>query len=297
MAREKYELAEEDYINGMKYKEIAEKYDVSINTVKSWKTRYKWCKDKKSMHTKNKKVCTQNKSGASIKKNKENIKEPIADEVKNDGLTEKQRLFILYYVKYRNQVKAYQKAYKCSYESACSNASALWKNSEIQKEIDKFLDELRSDIKFDIRDLIKMNMDIVCADIKDYVDFGKKPIPITLDDGSTIEVESNYVDFRNAEEVDGTIISEVKKGKDGVSIKLLDKQKAMDFLDKHLEYLSPIEKLKFEYAKLQNEKLKVDIEKTKAETNRITENDEIEVEDDGFLEALKGRTTQVWSNE
>ena len=33
-----YELAEHDYIAGMKYKEIAEKYNVIINTVKSWNT-------------------------------------------------------------------------------------------------------------------------------------------------------------------------------------------------------------------------------------------------------------------
>lgn len=30
-------LAEEDYIAGMKYKDIAAKYKVSLNTVKSWK--------------------------------------------------------------------------------------------------------------------------------------------------------------------------------------------------------------------------------------------------------------------
>lgn len=54
------ELAYRDYIKGMKYKEIAEKYGVTINTVKSWKTRYKWSKDsKKSVHTKTGKVCTQ----------------------------------------------------------------------------------------------------------------------------------------------------------------------------------------------------------------------------------------------
>ena len=41
-----YELAELDYINGMKYKEIAEKYNTTINTVKSWKTRYKWSRQK-----------------------------------------------------------------------------------------------------------------------------------------------------------------------------------------------------------------------------------------------------------
>lgn len=55
-----YELAKKDYMNSMKYKDIAEKYNVTINTVKSWKTRYKWTKDsKKGMHTKEKKVCTQ----------------------------------------------------------------------------------------------------------------------------------------------------------------------------------------------------------------------------------------------
>lgn len=55
-----YELAEQDYMSGMKYKDIAEKYDVSLNTVKSWKTRYKWSRDnKKGVHTKDKKVRTQ----------------------------------------------------------------------------------------------------------------------------------------------------------------------------------------------------------------------------------------------
>ena len=48
-----YEQAETDYMNGLKYKEIAEKYDVTINTVKSWKTRYNWNrKGQKSVHTK-----------------------------------------------------------------------------------------------------------------------------------------------------------------------------------------------------------------------------------------------------
>jgi uncharacterized protein YjcR len=55
-----YELAEIDYMDGMKYKDIAKKYNVSLNTVKSWKTRYNWSRDAKNgVHTKNKKVCTQ----------------------------------------------------------------------------------------------------------------------------------------------------------------------------------------------------------------------------------------------
>lgn len=65
--------AEADYMSGMKYKEIAEKYGVTMNTVKSWKIRYQWARDdKKSVHTKKKKVCTQkqrNKGGQPGNKN------------------------------------------------------------------------------------------------------------------------------------------------------------------------------------------------------------------------------------
>lgn len=40
-----YELAELDYKSGMKYKDIAEKYGVTVNTVKSWKQRYNWTRE------------------------------------------------------------------------------------------------------------------------------------------------------------------------------------------------------------------------------------------------------------
>lgn len=43
---EKNVLAEKDYVRGMKYKDIAEKYHVSINTVKSWKRRYDWNRER-----------------------------------------------------------------------------------------------------------------------------------------------------------------------------------------------------------------------------------------------------------
>lgn len=56
---ELWEDALHDYESGMKYKEIAEKYSVSLNTVKSWKTRH-W--NKKSVRTEEK--CAHKKRGA-----------------------------------------------------------------------------------------------------------------------------------------------------------------------------------------------------------------------------------------
>ncbi len=40
-----YEKAHIDYLAGKKYKEIAAKYGVKENTVKSWKRRYGWIRD------------------------------------------------------------------------------------------------------------------------------------------------------------------------------------------------------------------------------------------------------------
>ena len=42
---EQAEKAKIDYLAGMKYKDIAEKYEVSINTVNSWKKRHGWCRE------------------------------------------------------------------------------------------------------------------------------------------------------------------------------------------------------------------------------------------------------------
>ena len=51
---ENYEKAEQDYMAGMKYKDIAEKYGTTINTVKSWKKRYAWSRGEGAHKTENK---------------------------------------------------------------------------------------------------------------------------------------------------------------------------------------------------------------------------------------------------
>lgn len=51
------ELAYQDYVNGMKYKEIADKYGVSLSTIKSWATRF-W--KQKKLQPSDKKVATKN---------------------------------------------------------------------------------------------------------------------------------------------------------------------------------------------------------------------------------------------
>lgn len=59
------DLAYKDYLNGMKYKDIAEKYNVSLSTVKSWKTRNNWNRKEDAP---DKKVRTQKQRDAYKKK-------------------------------------------------------------------------------------------------------------------------------------------------------------------------------------------------------------------------------------
>lgn len=54
------DMAKEDYLKGMKYKDIADKYNVSLNTIKSWVKRYGWAKEKK------KKGAHKSKKGAPL---------------------------------------------------------------------------------------------------------------------------------------------------------------------------------------------------------------------------------------
>lgn len=284
MDKQNYELAEEDYINGMKYKDIAEKYNVSINTVKSWKTRYKWCKDnKKGVHTKNKKVekvCTQNKKSTENKKqNTENNKEPIADEVKevmeNEELTDKQRLFCIYYSKCFNATKAYLKAYTCTYETAMVAGPRLLGNVRVKEQIEE-LTKIRFNKEALKNGVLQKYIDIAFSDLGDYVEFGKKQVPqwTKNKDGEYVPVvdpetgeqkikEYSYVDLKDSISVDTSLISEVSEGKDGIKFKLADKMKALDFLNKYLNLLSDEDKIKLDIAnkKLQNEKLQLENDK------------------------------------
>lgn len=255
-----YELALSDYQAGMKYKDIAEKYGVTINTVKSWKTRYRWSKDKKKgAHTKNEKVC--------IQKNIEVVAEDVKQVMDNPDLTDKQRLFCLHYVRCFNATKAYQKAYDADYRTAQSNGYQLLTKTYIRDEIARLKQNRLNRELLDEHDIFQKYMDIAFADITDFVEFGREEVqvmgafgPIEVEDPDTGEKvplmkEINSVRFREAEKVDGTLITEVKQGKDGASIKLADRMKALDWLANHMDLATEEQRAKIVHLKAQTKAL------------------------------------------
>lgn len=55
--------------------------------------------------------------------------------LENEELTDKQRLFCLYYSKSFNATRAYQKAYECDYQTSMVNGPRLLGNARVKDEI------------------------------------------------------------------------------------------------------------------------------------------------------------------
>ncbi len=223
----KWEKAEKDYLVGMKYKDIAAKYDVSINTVKSWKSRHGWQRRapaKKSVHTKTKKVAPK-----------------IVDDLEeNSELTDKQKMFCLYYLQRFNATWAYQKAYGVNYDNALRAGPRLMGNVGVKDQLAKLKKQLHSDIYISIDDIVKEYAKQAFASLGDVLDYKvHKEIVMDNDGNVFLDTEDNPVEkhvadiyLKPSEEIDWSVVQEMHRGKDGLVVKLYDKQKALDSLTK-----------------------------------------------------------------
>lgn len=273
----KIDVAKQLYKSGMKLIDISKKLDTAESTIRVWKNRYNW--DEKSNETLQKRKRNVTKEKCNKKQNKSNDKEPIADEVKevmeNEELTDKQRFFCIFYSKCFNATKAYLKAYTCTYETAMVNGPRLLGNAKVKKQIDE-LTAIRFNKEALKNGVLQKYIDIAFADLGDYLKFGKKTKGVWTKDKDGVDTpvidpdtgqqkikEYSYVDLKDSISVDTSLITEVSEGKDGIKIKLADKMKALDFLNKHLNLLSDEDKVKLDIAnkQLQNQKLKIQNDK------------------------------------
>ncbi|WP_443866885.1 terminase small subunit, partial [Megamonas funiformis] len=223
------ELAYKDYLNGMKYKEIADKHNIKLSTIKSWATRY-W---KKLQSQPKEKVATMNTK--KLQPRNEDTSHKIVKELKDvvmsdDSLTAEQQKFCIYYVMSNNALQSYLKAYRCSYECASASAYRLLGKVRIKEKINELKEIMREHIQLDVNDMVIFLSKVVKSDIRDYLKFGRRTIE--LSEGNTITV--NFVDLLDSDTVDTSLIQEVKQGKDGVSLKLVDKRWAWEKLEKLL---------------------------------------------------------------
>ena len=218
--------AQHDYELEMKYKDIAEKYGVSINTVRSWKTRYKWIrnKSKKDVHTKT-------------------PTDVAINQLNNSNLKDKQKAFVLEYLRLFNAAQAYINVYDVDYSNAKTAGPRLLENVRVQNQIKQIREAKLKELAIEPLDLIEDVVKEAKADIGNYLEFGSWAENLTEQDGETpvadidgnqVVIHHSYLYFRDKDNVDTSLIKKITKGKDGATIELYDKTKARDKL---LEWL------------------------------------------------------------
>ena len=231
MAARKNPLADrayELYKGGMKLVDIADQIGCSPATIRTWKNRYKW--DNGGSETFQKKSETKRNVSKKKIRDETTLDDGTKETLQNDDLTPEQQMFCIYYSRTFNAAQSYQKAYGCSYESAIANGSRLLTNDKVRAEIERLKEIKRQQIVAGADDIVELQMRIAFADIGNYVSFGQKEV-------TDIETDETYmisvVDLKESKNTDTQLIQEVKRGKDGVSMKLADKQKAIDWLSKY----------------------------------------------------------------
>ena len=280
---EDYQKAELDYIKGMKYKDIAAKYGKSLNTVKSWKQRYSWSKEKtevdlkkenKSMHTKQKSVRT-----------KKFIDEQI--EISNNSdLTEREELFCTYYSQFPNQTKAYMRAFDNNNYKYCANqAWLLMKKSRIIERIRQLKRGAQESALLEVADVVNELKKQAFTDVSDYLEYGPEKVLVwerdrkgnnttkPIIDPATNEQKFYIIDtvhLKNTSETDTTAVKSVKLNKDGhIELEMYDKQKAL--LELLKQFNGGIYDARFAKAQAERAESEAEMSKIKVENAKPTE--------------------------
>lgn len=239
--------AHELYKSGMKLIDIASELGVPPGTVRRWKSTYNWESERSETESE--------RSDKSQTKKKVHIDDGTKETLQNEDLTPEQQIFCIYYIRTFNATQSYLKAYGCGYDVANAEGYKLLVKPCVKKEIERLKEVKRQRIVADAEDIVEIQMRIAFADMGDYVSFG-----------------SRGVKLHESDTTDTQLIQEVKEGKSGVSVKLSDKQKAIDWLTKYF-LIHPENKYKAEFERRRAEKEGGEVQ---------------EFESDGFLEALKG---------
>lgn len=261
------------YRQGFKLVDIGKQLHVPAGTVRRWKHTDGW--DEQANETN----AEANVKRRTSERKRRRVRSDVQAVEENESLNDKHRLFCLYYVRCFNATKAYQKAYECAYSTAATNGWELLQNTAIREEIARLKQSRLNQELLDASDIFQKYMDIAFADVTDFLTFGQREVPVMgpfgpvmvrdPETGEKVRVTKvvNVVQFKESDEVDGTLISEVKQGKGGASIKLPDRMKALEWLAAHMD--------------LATEEQKAKLAKLEAEAERIRRDGTFADEDDG----------------
>lgn len=242
--------AKADYLAGMKYKDIAKKYDVALSTVKSWKTRNGWQRKnattRKSTRTNSKSMHTKRKKAAPSL--------PLPELPEGEDLNDRQKAFCLYYLQRYNATWAYQKVYGGSYNAARFHASRMVTNGNIKEYLSKLKDQQSRDLYVTANDILRRYLHQATSDVTDVLSFRTEKhlafykvrdkngpyedgngrfryVPrIDPETGEQACYYENIVELKDSSKIDTSNIKNIRIDKGEPVVEMYDKQKAMKVL-------------------------------------------------------------------
>lgn len=252
-------------------REIAKRLEVDEKKIATWKLRDKWKERVNGISLENnkttskKKNCSTTKKVDTTQKNKKCnttkqdkvVDKNILDFLSQTNLTEKQRLFCIYYMQSFN---ATQSAIKAGYsrDTAMEQGCRLLKNVKVKEYLIELKELYAQDDYLETKRLLDRHKQIAFADIKDFTEFQIEKVFMDYDEETGKPIFDKRFQFRIKDDVDvdGTLIKKIGMGKFGPVIELEDRAKSLEFLNKFYG-LDPSFQIQIEKINLEKNKIKV----------------------------------------
>lgn len=168
-------------------------------------------------------------------------------------LPDQQKLFVLYYLEsYKIKWSAIQAGY--SKKTAHVRGAHLMNDKKVSRCISRIKKLMHVKLYVKASDIIDEYVKIAFNDITEFVSF-----------------EGGKVTLKPSDEIDGKMITEVRQGRDGITLKMADKMKALERLEKLFEII-PDRRLQLDQDKFELTKELSDLAKSGA-TNVTIIND------------------------
>lgn len=253
--------------------EIAARLDVGSGTIRQWKRRDGWENVTEALQT-----VTQERDTVKTRKRATDNNKQIIQTINNcEEITDKEKDFCLYFVSSYNAVQSAIKAgYKGSYLTIKNTAYEVLHRPAVHAMIDALKTMKRLSILASVDDVLEMHMRIAFSDIGDYVNFGQREQQVMtafgplclkndLDEDVPVMKTVNFIDLNEKSLVDTVMLAEISQGQNGVKIKLQDRQKSLDFLERYF-LINPLDQHRIDY---DNKKYELDKNKAEAETKSL----------------------------
>lgn len=145
--------------------------------------------------------------------------------------THKQQRFCQEYL---IDLNATQAAIRAGYNKRTARAigSENLTKPHIQAEIQRLMDERARQTEITAEDVIRELAKIGFSKITDFIEFGD--IETMIEKAGSRKKQKQVLKMKSSDEIDGSVVAEVRQTANGLTFKLYDKAKALELLGRHL---------------------------------------------------------------